>query len=599
MRFLFVGSALCALGAPLAAQQPQTLDTVRVNVASHTGSPLVTSQRSVQVITKAELRQRAGRSLQEILATALDVDVYGRSPAQADLAIRGSSIEQVVVMVNGVRVSDEQAGHYDLDLAVPMAMVERIEILRGTGATLYGPDAIGGIVNIVTRSDTSASDVQVGGGSFGTARTSLMRLGSVGRVSLQAGGDIARSDGHRSDTDYRISQARLGAAMPIGLGRLSADAAVGVRDFGADAFYGPYTSYEDTHTSTASVQYSAPLSDRWTVNANASGRRHLDLFTLERANPALYQNHHDNWQTAGGVTARYLPGGSWTLAFGADGQDARLVSARLGDHVEDRSAAFTELALGSLGGLSGDVGARVDHSSEYGDFFSPALSVSAPLPGHALVHGSVNRGFRSPTWTERFYMDPANFGSPDLHPERFWAQEAGVRISPTRQWSLDATAWFRQATDLIDWARQAASPEAAPWNTMNFASARYRGVELTAQALDVADADWTLRASGLSFSSSAAPGLVGKYALRPVTRTLGLTSRIPLGPASSVLFGVTNGQRATEPAWTRVDVRLSHRVRALTLTADLMNLTGARYLDASGVPVPGRSAFAGLRWSAP
>jgi vitamin B12 transporter len=597
---LFHAAILIAVAATGArAQAPVRLDTVHVAVSSRTDSTPAAAARTVDVITRAELDARAGQSLQQILGQRLGVDIASRSPAQADIAMRGSSIEQVLILVNGQRVSDEQAGHYDLDLTVPTDMIDHIEILRGTGSTLYGPNAVGGVVNIVTRRDTTASLARVESGSFGTVDASLLRDGAAGPVGLRVGGDYARSDGHRPGTDYRIGQARVSADTRLGAGRLDADAAVGVRDFGADTFYGPYPSYEDTHTSTASLRYAAPLPGRWSLDVSASGRRHIDLFTLVRSDPALYQNHHDNWQTGGDAVARYAAAPDVALAIGAEGFDARLVSARLGDHDEARSAAFAELSAGRPGGASVDAGVRGDHSSAYGGFFSPSLAASIPVGDRVRLRASVGRGFRAPTWTERFYVDPANIGSPDLRSETFWAGEVGADARLTDRLSVDAATYVRQADNLIDWARPVGSPDSVPWHTMNIESARYRGVELTARAVDVAGLDWTLRASGLSFVPQGASGYEGKYALRPITRTYGATIATPERRRFTAMLDLLDARRASETSHFRADLRLGYRWGVWRTMLDLRNLTDARYLDASGMPVAGPGAYVGLEWATP
>ena len=553
--------------------------------------------RTVDVISQRELAARRGQSLAEILATHLGVDVYSRSPAQADISLRGSSIEQVLVLVNGHRVTDEQSGHYDLDLAVPTDLIDHIEILRGTGSTLYGPNAVGGVINIVTRDRGATATARVGSGSFGTVNASLARTGSIGGVGLQAGGDFAKSDGSRPGTDYRVSQARLGADAPLGAGRLGASAAVGMRDFGADAFYGPYPAYEDTHTTTASLDYDAPLANRWTVHAGANGRRHIDLFTLDRNDPTIYQNHHDNWQTGGDVVARYAASDNSGFAIGAEGTDARLVSARLGDHDDTRSAMYMELHIAGAHGPSLDAGVRGDHSSEFGDFLSPSLAATLPLAPRTTLRASIGRGFRAPTWTDRFYRDPVNIGSPNLRPERFWAGEVGIHTAPTTGTSLDLAVYERRATDLIDWARPLGSPDTVPWHTLNVESARYHGVELTAEAPHVGGVDWTVRASGLAFTPVGANGFEGKYALRPVTRTFSTTAILPSVRGIQAIVDLLDSQRSTEASYFRADVRFAYAWNTARVTMDLRNLTSAGYLDASGMPVEPRGVFVGLEWT--
>src|SRR5437868_6837024 len=113
------------------AQGPTRLDTVVV-VASRTHGG--DASRSVDVITHDQIARSAARTIADVLAHSMSMDVYGRSPAQADVSIRGSSPEQTAILVDGVRMTDVQSAHYALDLAVPLASVERIEILRGAGS---------------------------------------------------------------------------------------------------------------------------------------------------------------------------------------------------------------------------------------------------------------------------------------------------------------------------------------------------------------------------------------------------------------------------------------------------------------------------------
>jgi len=225
-----------AIAHPALAQErtAHPLDTVRVT--SRSDAELATSTRSVEVITREDLERRAARSLSDVLSVALGVDAQPRSPAQADLGLRGSTYNQVVVLVDGVRVSDVQSGHYALDLAVPVGMIERIEILRGTGSALYGSDAIGGVVNIVTRSDSSFADLATRVGSFGGANGRVALGAASGGTALRIGADVDRSDGHRDGTDYRITQVRGRAERPLGNARITAGVGLGARQFGAADF---------------------------------------------------------------------------------------------------------------------------------------------------------------------------------------------------------------------------------------------------------------------------------------------------------------------------------------------------------------------------
>jgi len=221
-----------------------------------------------------------------------------------------------------------------------------------------------------------------------------------------------------------------------------------------------------------------------------------------------------------------------------------------------------------------------------------------PLGSRARLRGSVSRGFRAPTWTERYYMDPANVGDPDLRPEKFWGGEAGLQIAPGERWSADITAFARHATDLIDWARPADADSSAPWRTTNVARADYRGAELALRLRDWLGASWSLRASALDFDSRGAAGFIGKYALRPVTRSTGLVITAPLGRGPIATLDASYGKRAGDEGHFRLDARMAQPWRDLKIVLDIRNITGADYLDVSVKPIAGRSAFLTLEWNA-
>jgi len=346
-------AALIFAAVPRAAsaqQRTTMLDTVQVTVSSRSAG---TGVRSEEVITREEIARLPARTIADVLDDALGVEIMGRSPAQADIAMRGSSTTQVLVLVDGVRVNDLQTEHANLDLAIPLADVERVEILRGSGSTLYGPDAAGGVVNIITAGHDGAAasraSLRAWGGSFGTGGASGSLADSVGDFAIQASAEHERSDGHRADTDYGVTQASLAAARALGSGRLRARAGLGVRSFGAADFYATYPSYERTRSATASLRYDFSPADRVRASLTASTRRHSDDYVLVRDDPSLYHNRHRSWQSGLEAIARVALTPGLVAAVGADASDARLSSERLGDREEKRGALFAEATLGGAG----------------------------------------------------------------------------------------------------------------------------------------------------------------------------------------------------------------------------------------------------------
>jgi iron complex outermembrane receptor protein len=576
--------------ADLMGQAGPALDTVTV-VASRTRVSGVL--RSVDVITREQIAASAARNVADILSTAMGVDVYGRSAAQADVSIRGSSPEQIVVLVDGVRMTDVQSAHYTLDVGVPLESIDRIEVLRGIGSALYGPDAVGGVINIITRRD-QPGEVRARSGSFGSVGGGVAGGAAHDALSVSAAADFDKSDGHRDGTDYRIGQGRVSLSAPTSGGFVRTNLALGVRDFGASDFYAPYNSIERTTTTTLDSRLDEAVG-AWSLAVSGSTRRHQDHYVLVRGDPSVYENRHESWQTTGDVVATRAAG-PVAIAVGTEGVHDQLSSARLGAHRDWRAALFGEATAGYPASTIADLGLRGDHSSVYGAFFSPSLSASTPITSKVRLHASGGGGFRAPTWTERFYTDPSNQGDPNLETERFWTGDLGARAD-AGDWSLDVTGFARRATNLIDWVKPAGAAPTALWQTMNVGEATYRGVE---SALDLPAIDGfraSLFADGLSVTSSQGASLVGKYALRPITRQAGVKVTTPPQRAMTARVDVELARRAFEKGYLTGNARVTWNRGAYRVSLDALNLANADWLDASGKPAAGRGLYGEVEWT--
>jgi vitamin B12 transporter len=597
-RILVSALLLAAAATKSTAQQPIPLDTLRASAGSRLVAGAAEASRSVEVIDRARLAAMPVRSINEALARALGVDLQARSHAQADLSIRGSGFEQVLVMVDGIPVNDHQTGHFHLNLAVPLDAVERIEVVRGPASALYGSAAVGGVVNIVTESPATAARSVVGraqGGSFGAAAAGADARLTASGVAFQVAAGYDRSDGHRPGTDHALLQAHSALRAPLGGGAIRAQAGWAARDFGADGFYAPFDSYEETRSATASVAWQSRPAP-FTVEPRLSFRQHDDDFTLVRDNPALYRNVHRTLQSAGELVLRWTPAAAAIrVAAGAEGVRSSLESESLGERQEDRGALFAEIAAGRVATLLATAGLRLDRHAAFGTHASPSVAAGWQATTALRLRASAAGGFRAPSWTDRYYSDLANIGSPDLAAERFWTAEAGFTAATAeRRLRLDAASYIRQATDLIDWARPANSPPGEPWRTMNVERARFLGAETSlTTVLDAATV--TFRAAVLDVDASTATGLESKYALRPLTRSISAETAAPLPAGFAVTARAAQLHRKGEKSWHLVDARLTRHFRRLDLTLDGTNLTDSQHADVARRPAPGRAWLLGVR----
>jgi outer membrane cobalamin receptor len=588
---LALGLLMVADGA--AQERVIPLDTVRATSTSRAASELATPTRAVEVVTKEQIRAAPVSTIADILDWAFGVDLMPRSPALVDVGIRGSSFEQVLVMVDGVRVGDAQTGHFHLNLAVPLDQVERIEVLRGPASTLHGADAFGGVIHVVTRREGSGVSARAEAGSF--ASRALAASGAVTLLGLRAdaAGELRTSDGHRPGTDSHLRTARLALSAPLAGGTARMDLGAAARDFGADGFYGPFPSYEETRTGTAALRWTPAEPARFSLEPLLSARRNSDDFILRRADPAGYRNQHETLQLGGELLARAALGGGVRLAAGLERYQERLESATLGDRSEARSAALLELAGGRLGGFTASAGVRRDWHQAFDTFWSPSAAFAWWPAAGVRVRASTGRAFRSPSWTDRYYRDPANVGDPNLRPERAWSSEAGVSTVRAGGLHLAAGVFERRATDLIDWAK----PETAvgePWVTRNVDAARFRGLEAEVGHSGLLGVRTTARGSWISVRSSGEAGYLSKYALRPLVENVTLSAERGLGERFTLHLRGHRNRRTGEEAYLRMDGRAALLHGPVRLFADLRNASDEPYLDIAGNPAPGRSLHLGV-----
>lgn len=590
--------AAMATATPAAAQWPADsvvrLPGLEVSAASRLPGAGVT--RAAEVLDQARLQTLAVSTISEALRWGLGVDLQARSPAQADVSLRGGSFEQVLVLVDGIPVSDAQTGHFDLDLAVPLDLVERIEIVRGQGSSLYGTDAVGGVINVVTRTSGGArAHARLEGGSFGSV------LGAVSfdlalPGAWQAVGSVQgdRSDGHRDGVDHKAGLGHAGLRGPLAGGQLQLQAGWASRDFGADGFYAPAPSYEETRTQTLSARWDRQVGRAETI-VMLFRRGHDDDFILRRADPSFYRNLHTTTQNGAEASVRLRGGRGLGVVIGGQAVRHDLRSTNLGDRDELRGGLFAEGGL-EQGRLRLRAGARLEGREGFGSWLAPSASTSLDVTSALRVRASIGRSYRTPTFTERFYADPANVARADVAAESALSTELGLDWAPLPDITVRSTWFRREARDLIDWARPVAAPQGVPWETRNVGRADFEGLELQVEGVRLGVARFDAAASWLAVDADASEGFESKYALRPLTRALQAGMQVPLPAASTLNVRVREQRRRGEAeGQTVTDLRVSAPAFDGQLWLDLTNAFDTRYPDISGKPAPGRALRSGMR----
>lgn len=578
--------------ALLLAQSPSdyVFDPLVV-VADRYQRPLSELNRSVTVLEAEDIRAMTVHSVPDILAMVGSVDMQrrGQFGVQGDVSVRGGSYESTLILIDGVKVNDPQTAHHNMDIPLTVDQIERIEILHGSGSALYGADAGGGVINIVTGKRSGAS-ARIGGGQFGLLQTGASVGGSFGTWHHSLSASMEQSDGFTDYTDFKTRTISYGTSIPVSRNELRFFGGWVDKKFGANNFYSSLFPNQREHTSAFfyKLQFQGSAGSL-TWAPRFSYRRHKDDFILDNARPNWYRNKHASTTLSFELPLTITSQLGQTVAV-AEVIHHSLASSNLGDH--ERSLGGAALSHKThLGAAHVSFEGYAHYFSRWGWKIWPAVNVGYSV-GKVKFFAFAGKSFRIPSFTELYYKSPANIGNPDLTFSETLSAEFGQSITWSNgyaRWSLFA----RRGNNQIDWSRSAPS---VPWQVNNVGTTQFNGI----------DADLRFYPAGILNVRSVAinaiymtgektgDGFEYKYALNYLE--YGLSARIenrwPGGITSSV-----SGQwkkRKFTSGYILLDISLAKQLSSYRLYVKASNLLGEKYFELVDVPAPGRWLSAGI-----
>ena len=537
------------------------------------------------------------------------VTLQERSPAgvQADLSIRGTTFEQTLVLVDGLRVNDPETGHLNLDVAIPLEAISRIDVLHGSGSTFFGSDAIGGAVNLITAEPAHGSAMlRVGGGNLHSTEQHLQLSGVSSRAAATLTGARDTSDGFtyegQNDRGYHANVLSLDSFLTAARSLAPTEVLLGASDrpYGANLFYGPYDSTERTKGWFAAIRQPLPAG----LFADFAYRKHTDLFVLYAGQPSVYENNHvdSSWQTDL-RRAMAFAHGSLDVAYGIEADGDGIRSTNLGRHARNQGAGYASVMFHSLRRLTLSVGARQEIFAGPTPVFLPAASAGFYLGRGFRLHGAAGRGFRLPTYIDLYYSDPTTIGNPALKPETAQSYEGGLEWVPQlgtvggqARLRLNATGFTLRQTDAIDYSKYSA---AAPYQATNVGSIAYSGVESSVSYRIAAAQELDL---GETYVHAGPPpaGLISEYAYNYASHNASLAYQAIFARPQLALRGqlsvIQQTGRTAYPLLSLALTRTRGLVRPYVRVEDAANVS---YEELPNVPQPGRTIMAGITLSWP
>ena len=612
---------LICLGTTLAQQPrqtpssnptaPQTKPTVVAQSITVTTTleplPLAESDRSVNLISPRE-QPLVSNSVVDLLRQDASLNLQARAAngVQADLSLRGTTFEQSLILLNGLRINDPETGHLNLDIPIPLDAVTRIDILHGSGSTFYGSDAIGGAVNLLTQPPAPGLTVVASacGGSYSSVEQHLRASYANGSFAEQLTGSRDTSDGFIPDRNYSSNAlaSETWLTWKPGTQNYASDVLLATSDrpYGASQFYGPYPSWERTKGWFAGIQQQLGLQ----TAASFGYRRHTDLFVLFVDQPSIYENNHITTSYEGALRRADNFGSNTTLSYGVEADGDTINSNSLGQHSRNQAAGYANLSLRALDRFSLSLGARDEilsgNASGNDNVFSPSIAAAYTLTRTTRLRASAGHGFRLPTYVDLYYADPTTIGNPNLKPESSWSYEAGIDWTPSNgRLTLNAAVFRLQEKDAIDYAKTIlATPAltfAEPWQAVNIQNLNITGAEATVRLRLTSNQQ-------LQFSYTAAhaapppPNILSEYAYNYAAQNALFlwTGQFRQLTAHTQVNIVQKTTQTPYPLW---DVALSRNTGHLRPYLRALNLSNTGYQEIPQVPLQGRTILAGAEFN--
>jgi iron complex outermembrane receptor protein len=577
------------------APTPPRLSETVVVTATAAPTSIDALGRAVVVLTRDEILQLAVASPFDALrlASGVDVRARGQLAAQADVSIRGATFGQSLVLLDGIRLNDAQSGHHNAEVPLPIAALDRIEIVTGPASAVHGADALGGTITFVSRRDAhQLIDVQAGQFGYAAVQASASdgwlpaAVTATGWVSRSGEFDVPAESGTIRSVDRGLVQGGAGVRVISGAGT-AFSLHHQRRAFGANQFYGNSPSKEWTDQTLGSAAW-RHLDGSWTIETRVTARNHGDHFRWDIARPGFAENRHRTNAIDGGIVLHRDLGSGRRVSVGAGGGGDRVTSTNLGDHGYARGHGFVEVMTPLGPRATMQTGLRVDRYSSFGTALNPSVAAAVAVTPAVRLRASLTRAFRVPTFTELYYTDPANLGRADLRSETGWAVDTGMELT-TGPWLVGVGGFTRWDERVIDWVR--ADP-ADLWRSTNVRDVRTRGLELTATGrLSTAFVRLSLTAQRVD---APALTLLSKYVLEYARYSAVVAGAVPVGGGVRLGGHVDRRVRYDGQRYTIVGVRVSRRLGRADLFLSGTNLLNARYTEIPNVVLPGRWLLVGL-----
>ena len=579
----------------------QKLDSITIKSA-RIDLPFKKNSRTINIITSEDIKNSAAVNVADLLQQVAGVDIRrrGTGGSQADLYIRGGGFDQTLLLIDGIKMDDSQTGHHTMNAALPIEVIERIEIVKGPAARVFGQNAFTGAINIVTKKslqNTVSTNIETG--SFGQLNGNV-----TAGIDLDASSHIIHagkvtSAGYRNNSDYDNSNYFVKSTFNKEVLPIEMIATFFERRFGAENFYTTnptFNEYEETQNSL--IAFTTTIrNNKLNIRPRVYWRRNQDVFLLRRFEPNFFRNFHISNKIGAEVNASYTSKLGIT-GFGVDISQIYLSSNNLGERNRFMTNVFVEHRFNLIDGrLDMTPGAALTYFSDFNFHAFPGLDVGFEITQDIRAYGNIGYTYRIPTYTDLYYNDPVTSGNPNLEPEEAFSQEIGIKYLTPRL-SLTVAVFNRDSDNLIDYTRT--SPDEDIFTATNIREVNTKGLEF--------DAAYNFRINGYMQTLAAGYSYLddniadqneelSRYSLNTlkhqyITR---LSTRFFKNLSQNIVYKYA--ERTTGDTYNVLDASLVYNLKQMQFTITASNIFDADYIETGFVPMPPSNVLFGFRYN--
>lgn len=635
------------------------LDEVEV-MDSRTGIQLKDLGKQVEIISQYDISQMPVNSVDELLRYIPGVEIQSRGMfgTQADISMRGGTYNQTLILLDGVRIGDPMTGHFNSNIPITLSNIYRIEIIKGASSVIYGADAVGGVINIVTRNMSTylpkGKPLTMHGKPYETKQIKNedretynlgLFVGQFSTYGVDVFAQTPTSSNINIDTYFNHSESygypafdnthNYGFNINTGGGslnftlnesdylavRLSAD----FRDFDARYFY-TASSFDKSKERVGRYFGQTKLRIRsyegHDITANLGLIYTTDYFAF---NPAFAANDHKTISGDLNIHDQIKLGESTAMTFGTELQFNNMRSTDRGDRQQQQLGIYAVGVHDFSSDFNLNAGLRAEYLPTKNWEVVPTFGANYYLTDRIKLRANAGRSIRTPDYTERYVSTGLegiisagrNLGNPDLLPEISWNYEAGTDIQLAQSISLNVTGYLRDSKNIIDYGFKKGSEIANNKNldptfdylyAQNLAELQVKGVEFKLSGFGLGNQgtkDFNWYVGGNVLDISVADDVSSKY----ITNAAGLNFSAGSYYILSQNFKISadaiyrkrdvNEKQTIEfgltPEYFVMDSKLTYSSGSLHFDLTVKNIFDRQYSDILGVQLPGRWLMLGVR----